>query len=389
MKKASALAFAGLSVLGNAHAQSSVTLYGIIDESLAYTSNAGGGRVFTLASGVLQGSRWGLRATEDLGGGMKAIFVLENGFDVNAGTLKQGGAEWGRQAYVGLGTKYGTVTMGRQYDWVSIAVGPFEAGSQWAGFNAAHPGDLDNMNNTNRVNNSIKYTSQNYSGLVFGGMYSLGGVAGDVSRNQLYALGATYANGPLSLGAGYLYARDPNQSYFGTNPNASATNNNMTGSPVFSGFASADAERIAAAGGAYQIGAATVGVTYSYIEFSGLGGNPVGGSGPTNRYRGSTNFNSGEVNFKYQISPYLLVGLAYNYTKGSGVNDTGGATYHQGTVGVDYFLSKRTDLYAVASLQHASGVDSTGKSAVAAMNALSPSSTNQQTAIRLGIRHKF
>ncbi len=72
-----------------------------------------------MSSGNLQGSRWGLRGTEDLGGGLKAIFVLENGFNVFNGTLGQGGDELGRQAYVGLPTtQFGTVTLGRQYDSV-------------------------------------------------------------------------------------------------------------------------------------------------------------------------------------------------------------------------------------------------------------------------------
>jgi predicted porin len=186
-----------------AHAQSSVTLYGIIDEGFNINTNAGGAHLYNLSSGVLQGSRWGLRGTEDLGGGLKAVFVLENGFDVNSGRLGQGGLMFGRQAYVGLGSsQFGTVTLGRQYDSVVDYVGPLEVGDQWGGYIAAHPGDLDNFNNAYRTNNAIKFTSVNYAGLTFGGMYSVGGVAGDYSRNQTWSLGAGYTNGPLVLGVG-------------------------------------------------------------------------------------------------------------------------------------------------------------------------------------------
>jgi len=95
---------------GAAHAQSSVTLYGIIDGGFTYVNKTGGNvagtgnatKNISLNSGNLQGSRWGLKGAEDLGGGLKAIFVLESGFNVNNGMSAQGGRLFGRQAYVGL-----------------------------------------------------------------------------------------------------------------------------------------------------------------------------------------------------------------------------------------------------------------------------------------------
>ncbi len=74
-----------------AHAQSAVTLYGILDEGVNWTSNSNGAHQYNMTSGVASGSRWGLRGSEDLGGGLKAVFVLENGFDVGSGALGQGG----------------------------------------------------------------------------------------------------------------------------------------------------------------------------------------------------------------------------------------------------------------------------------------------------------
>ena len=80
MKK-SLLALAALGTFaGVAHAQSSVTLYGIVDAGFAYNNNSGGQKLYATSAGNLQGDRWGLRGTEDLGGGLKALFVLENGF---------------------------------------------------------------------------------------------------------------------------------------------------------------------------------------------------------------------------------------------------------------------------------------------------------------------
>ncbi|MEM5438533.1 porin [Paraburkholderia diazotrophica] len=386
MKK-SLLALAALGAFaGVAHAQSSVTLYGIIDEGFNINTNSGGKHLYNLSSGVLQGSRFGMRGTEDLGGGLKAIFVLENGFDVNNGKLGQGGLMFGRQAYVGLGSQFGTVTLGRQYDSVVDYVGPLEAGDQWGGYIAAHPGDLDNFNNAYRTNNAIKYTSANYAGLTFGGMYSLGGVAGDYSRNQAWSLGVGYNNGPLVLGAGYLNVRNPNVSFFGnsTSGTVNAASSNVS-SPVYSGYASAHTYQVIGAGGAYTFGAATIGATYSNVKFYDIGS---GFASPA--FAGQTaTFNNGEINFKYQLTPALLVGAAYDYTHGSSLNGHDSAKYHQGSAGVDYFLSKRTDVYLIGVYQHATGTDSTGKQAVAAINGLSASSNSNQFTARVGIRHKF
>jgi predicted porin len=97
---------------GAAHAQNSVTLYGLIDEGVNFTNNAGSG-----SAGNAAGSRWGVRGSEDLGSGLSAIFRLEGGFNASNGEFGQEGRLFGRQAYVGLQSdRYGTLTLGRQYD---------------------------------------------------------------------------------------------------------------------------------------------------------------------------------------------------------------------------------------------------------------------------------
>jgi predicted porin len=383
MKK-SLLALAALGTFaGAAHAQSSVTLYGIVDAGLAYANNIGGNKLYETSAGNLQGDRWGLRGTEDLGGGLKALFVLENGFNAFSGKLGQGGDEFGRQAYVGLSSQFGTVTLGRQYDSVVDYTGALEVGSQWATFYAAHPGDLDNMNNTNRVNNSIKYASANYSGITFGGLYSLGGVAGQFNRNQIFSAGLGYAQGPLVLGAGYFNVKNPNYSFFGNNSSSSATASNMTGSQVYSGFASAKTQQVLSAGGAYTFGPATVGATYSNTQFKDLGQTAVAGARAVS---GNAKFHNAELNFKYQLTPALLLGAAYDYTKAYSIANE---KIHQGVLGADYFLSKRTDLYVDGIYQHASGTNSLNATATAQINGLSASSTANQVAAIVGIRHKF
>ncbi len=97
-------------------------------------------------------------------------------------------------------------------------------------------------------------------------------------------------------------------------------------------------------------------------------------------------FHNAEVNFKYQLSPAFLLGAMYDYTKGFGVNS---ATYQQGALGGVYLLSKRTDLYADLMYQHASGTDSTSGRAVAVLNGLTASTTQNQVLAIVGMRHRF
>ena len=384
MKKSLIAAASLASFTCAAHAQSSVTLYGLIDVGLVYANNSGGHSQYSMGAGNLAGDRWGMKGTEDLGGGLKALFVLENGFSLANGRLGQGGDEFGRHAYVGLSSsKFGTVTIGRQYDAITDLTYMFVGAQTWAGYSSAHPGDLDNTDGSNHVNNAIKFTSVSYGGFTFEGTYSLGGVAGRFNQNQVWTVAANYVRGPLTLGAAFADAQDPNFSYFGNNAASSTTGSNMSGSPVYSGYASAKKQQIFTVGASYVIGPATVAVDYSNTQFKNIGalaGLPATGAG------GDARFHDIEVNVLYKVTPTLFLGADYNYLKGYGVN---GATYHQGAVGADYILSKRTDFYAKAVYQHASGTDSTGGKAVAALNGWAASSTQNQTQVVLGIRHRF
>ena len=204
----SSLSLALLGAAGAVHAQSSVTLYGVLDDSIQYINNndvngSNKGSV-ALAAGNLQGDRWGLKGTEDLGGGLKAIFQLENGFNPNNGKLGQGSRLFGRQAFVGLQSdQAGTVTIGRQYDPVVDLVQAVTADNYW-GSTFTTPSDVDNNDNSSRTNNAIKYTSNTYAGFQFEAMYAFGGVAGSTGQGQTWSGAATYANGPFSVAAGYI-----------------------------------------------------------------------------------------------------------------------------------------------------------------------------------------
>ena len=115
MKTPVIAAAALLALSGMTHAQTSVSIYGIVDAGLVRESGGPDGNVTGLGGGVASGSRLGFRGKEDLGGGLSANFLLENGFNSDNGTLGQGGLLFGRQMYVGLSGNFGAVRMGRQY----------------------------------------------------------------------------------------------------------------------------------------------------------------------------------------------------------------------------------------------------------------------------------
>ncbi|MFY1850008.1 porin, partial [Achromobacter dolens] len=105
---------------GVAQAETSVTLYGIIDTGIGYNKISGAGDAkngsrIGMINGVQNGSRWGLRGSEDLGDGLRAVFQLESGFDSGNGKSAQNGRLFGRQATVGLASdSWGQLDFGRQ-----------------------------------------------------------------------------------------------------------------------------------------------------------------------------------------------------------------------------------------------------------------------------------
>lgn len=367
---------------GSAFAQSSVTLYGVIDEGFNYTNNVHGDKVYELASGFAQGSRWGLKGSEDLGGGLKAVFQLENGFDVNTGKLGQGGLMFGRQAYVGVSdSRFGTVTLGRQYDSVVDYLAQTTANGNWGGYLFSHPYDNDNTDNTFRVNNTVKYASPIFSGFQFGGTYSFSNDT-NFANNRQYSVGAQYVTGGLLVAAAYLHANNPSSTAGGAINNGGDENFLAT------------RLQIVGAGVNYTFGSATLGFAYTNTKVdqpisSGYVG-PIKPSG--NATLSSLTFNNFEVNAKYQVTSAFFVGAAYTYTRTDFDASSGTLhpVYHTAGLMADYNLSKRTDLYLQGAYQHVAG-DKTGSVMDFAYvpGADSVSSNSGQLVVRAAIRHKF
>lgn len=354
-----ALAAACCAAAPQAQAQSSVTIYGLIDAGVDYVTNVGGHGQTALNTGILSPNLFGFRGTEDLGGGLSAKFVLEGQFDLASGALI--GNEFGRQAYVGLSDKrWGSVTLGNQYDFMFTSLSLKRYGPAFGvislqnlrqgPFNAlAIPGrptgsfDFDRMAGE-QISNALKYESPNLGGFTFGAMYGFGGQPGAFSQNSSQSFGADYSLGPVQLDAAYTYVKYPQMN-----------NGN-------------DGIRNWGVGGRLALGKGTVDMVYTSTKNTLTGGH----------------VDVVEVGAVYPLAVGVHVAAAYTYMKGNAVLENNKA--HQVNLTLDYALSKRTDLYGSVTYQHASG---DGATALAQVLSAGPSDGPNQTVLRVGMRHFF
>ena len=215
MKK-SLIALAVLAASGAAMAQSSVTLYGVADAAVTYVN--GLDNWTGLNSGANKTSRLGFRGVEDLGGGLKANFVLEGGFNLDTGDGKSGGAtdsgfQFKRQSTVGLAGNFGEVRLGREltaafnatarYDvFGSVGIAHSQLWDDGKNLDTTTFADPYHYTTNQRVSNAITYVSPDFSGFKVAANYGFGEIAGKNRDGRYFGGGLTYDNGPLSLGLG-------------------------------------------------------------------------------------------------------------------------------------------------------------------------------------------
>jgi outer membrane protein OmpU len=376
--KAAALTTIALAVgaLSNeSHAQSSVTMYGIIDAGLTYVTNSGGSHLAKFDDGVSYANRWGIKGTEDLGGGMKAVFELESGFHLGNGQISNGGSLFGRAAYVGLQNDWGTLTFGNQIDMTQEMVYLFNV-TAWASGYAINQGDFDRMNG-DHLPNSVKFMSNTYGGFQFGGMYSFSNTPGDFHTGSAWSVGAQYQHGAFSMGTAYtqlnnpsgIYAFDPYamigvHTFFGqptvsVDPASGAVTDLYANTPF-----PVDKQGTFGVGASYAIGNVTLMGDFTYTQIKAFGE--------------SEHMQVAEGGADWQVTPALSLIGGYQYTHFDGHH------WNQLSAGAHYSLSKRTEVYLSGDwLKASQGVD-----AVIGYS-FTPSSTTTQADVRIGMRHSF
>jgi predicted porin len=360
MKK-SVLILAVLGAFTNAaSAQSSVTVYGVVDAGIVAEKGGAAGSVTKLSSGVASGSRLGFKGTEDLGSGLSASFVLENGFQLDTGAMGQGqNTIFGRQAFLGLGgTSFGTVTLGRQYTPHYLAVNfadPFGTGLAGDAVNILpNTGDA-----SSRMNNTIKYATPNLSGFTGELAYGLGEVAGNNTAGRQYGASVGYAGGPFAVRLAYH------------------NRNNLTALPPTNDTAK---NTLLAATYNFDV----VKVHFAYGVNKGTNSSPLRNAGnpyarvPATLARASNDSADVLLGVTVPFGPHTVLGSAIRKNDKTTFNQD--AT--QWAVGYRYALSKRTDLYTAFAR-----ISNKNSASYTVGNAIEPGSGDK--AFNLGVRHTF
>ncbi|MCT9115671.1 porin [Cupriavidus gilardii] len=323
-------AAAGMMAQG-AHAQSSVTLYGVVTASVQYVNNSqnvsggvlapgSGSRTMLNSSGIAQ-SRFGLRGTEELGGGTQALFVLENQFNTDDGRMGQN-AMFGRQAFVGLkNDKLGRITFGRQYTSSFLALGSFTPVAYAPEFEPVVGMAGPNF----RENNMVQYHGK-FGPLSLHTHWSFGERAGSLAAGSAYGIGVSYYTNGFGVAAAYDEVKTLNAAQA-----AGASSSGDYGRDMRAFLA-----------GSYEVGA------FKFVAGYRWGNSVAPGDGtPTLLPHRDDMYWAG---VHWQTTPALRLSLAWYYDDIKRA-DIGGASVNpanpqQYLALADYRLTKRTDLFA-------------------------------------------
>lgn len=324
-----ALAVLG-SVAGVAQAQSSVTMYGLMDVWVGRTKTevpgVGSTSVTGLNSGGLATSRWGVQGSEDLGGGLKAIFKLEQGFDASNGTANAGTA-FDRQSWVGLEGGFGQVQFGNVWSAFDDIFYIGNAVFDGFPFSPAY-GVLSVAGYNDKPRNAVRYTSPNFGG--FSATVSHGLDENPAAKTDQTDFNLLYAAGPLTAAFAYQLQREN------------------------SGITAGEDQKFTYFTAAYDLGVAVL----------------KGGVGTTRNVLASKT-NDWQIGADFPLSSALTLSTGYAASKDKDGTDTKRNGF---SVGALYSLSKRTSTYAAFTKE---------KREVAGVTAV------RGTVFGVGLQHKF
>ena len=334
IRKEIALGLLTLAASGYASAQSSVTLYGIVENGISYTTHASTqGNVIAESSGMLTTSRYGMRGREDLGGGWAAVFTLEEGFSVASGaTVSQA---WARDSWVGLEGPYGRVALGRTYAPITDAAytaDPLGEATGTASILGLGQLSVFVPGNNYRLDNTIKYSTPKSWGSIAGSvLYALGNSGSNVQKSDLGAHLA-YTGSSFTLVAAY------NREFNPWDASGAAINAVAAGQPVNgvsgAGYINNWKRQTWLLGGTYTLAKTTL-----YGGYSGDIDEPSG--------NGPRSFRTQMFWAGVSYLPAPDINLRAGYYK-LHISDT---NIHPTLIGsrLDYLLSKQADVYLVAA----------------------------------------
>jgi predicted porin len=306
-----------------ASAQSSVTIYGLLDVGLTYISNLGGHSSLQFKDGQNSPNLWGITGTEDLGGGWKTIFLLRDQIVIGTGSILSGQSLWSKSAYVGMkNERYGVFTAGEQYDFMRDMVkdSPAEISGHLYSYpggiftKLAIPGNPSGSFDWSRltgtpISNSVRYESPSFAGFHVGAMYGFGNVAGSIGAGNGSSFLVSYEHGTFGADAAYTTTK-----HVGT-PGPDVTIRN------------------GAVGSRYTWGPVFMTALITTVR------NVANGTA-------AASYSAGAM---YHVTPLWSLGFSYMYQKGNEELSNQHANEIAGIV--DYALSKRTSVYALGAWQ--------------------------------------
>lgn len=420
MKKLTLVASAvmGLLSASAAMAQSTVTLYGLVDAGYNHVTGLKNGSFNGIASGIMEGSRWGLRGTEDIGGGYKAIFTLESRFEADTGSVTNrpasgnqlpdrvgatananlpvglsgtplalgaisaintaigtnafgvnlAGNLFDRQAFAGLITPFGAFTLGRQYTPAYLTTAAFDASGTQSSLAAGQVASLPAAFDI-RLSNTVQYAIQT-SGVTATLMYGAGEVAGSSSANRFLGGMVMYKADGFSVGFGH----NEKKNEFGQK----SLTNNVLGANV-------------------NVGPGTIYGMYATIKDENPSGlspffSPTGSLGALapvfqNAYNQAFKQDARLMHIGYKVTSgvHTIVTAFNRLDDKRPVNadtDSYGVTY-------TYALSKRTNLNAVLTRFNNKGQGQVAPGGNGFLGGVTASAGTDSTNIAFGIRHTF
>lgn len=367
----------------DAQAEPGLLLYGSMDMALTYASNQNGKSKANMRNGNLAASKFGFKGGEDLGNGTQLSFILETGFDT---ALPNFSAPFNRQTTISLANPaHGALTVGRQYTPYYLYVGPLGPTTAATGATGAHPGDIDGLDTTIRIANSISYASPLWSGAQVSALYGFGESPDGTALGNTISAAFKYARGPWNFGLGYLRLKN------GNTPGVwSSASTSFNTSPINNGYVSADMVEYLAAATRYSFGKVVLGANLSSVAYR---------PGVNSLFAETATFDTVGLVATWQLTPAWFLGASYSYTRERAANSIGDpARYHQLSLEQTYSLSRGTTLYFLEAYQRAGGTTLGNAGAGNPVNAVAvvgdsqngtPSSGRNQAVLMLGIRHIF
>lgn len=360
-KKLIALALAGL-ISAPVFAQSQVTIYGLVDMGFSYRSDnlvRGVGSKSAIDSGIGSGSRLGFRGVEELGSGMKAGFVLEQGLFADRGIHAQGGRSYGRQAFLSLDGGFGTIRLGRQYTPQNILQAEFDP------FEDGFVGRASNVYAQSlfgRMDNTLLYVTPSLGGLTLTAAYSTQGNGQENVDNdgdlRTWVLSPRYTNGPLDLAANYQRIK-------------------------LHGVKGADTNKVWDLLAAYDFGVVRLSAMYGQNKDGYDSSRLIDPADPAS------------AGYSWDKGRFWMIGLTApvggagkllaSYTRAKvDVDSSNTEKVSQWALGYTHNLSKRTDVYAVYA-----DINNKGDSKWGTSTDATNGSDNYQRGFNLGVRHRF